>query len=113
MGRLGRMKRIRLRRVKILHLLLVILIGISVLPLWFYGSKMVSRNQETLQTQENVLQTTTSRSLAREISLYVENTRRRLEQFFQQVVPIASGLDANQFGADPHLREVLENFVRD
>jgi len=105
------MKRIRLRRVKILHLLLVILIGISVLPLWFYGSKMVSRNQETLQTQENILQTTTSRSLAREISLYVENTRQRLEDFFQQVVPVASGLDAKQFGEDPHLREVLEDFV--
>ncbi len=105
------MNRIRFKRVKILHLMLVILTGISVLPLWFYGSKMVSRNQETLQTQENVLQTTTSRSLAREISLYVENTRRRLEQFFQQVVPIASGLEAEKFGADPRLREVLESFV--
>ncbi len=105
------MKRIRLKRVKILHLMLVILTGISVLPLWFYGSKMVSRNQETLQTQENVLQTTTSRSLAREISLYVENTRRRLEQFFLQVVPIASGLEADKFGADPRLTEVLESFV--
>lgn len=107
------MKRIPLRRVKILHLMLVILIGISVLPLWFYGSKMVSRNQETLQTQENILQTTTSRSLAREISLYVENTRQRLEDFFQLVVPIASGLDAKQFGEDPRLRQVLEDFVRD
>ncbi|MBI4166722.1 MAG: HD domain-containing protein [Acidobacteria bacterium] len=107
------MKRIHLRRVKILHLLLVILIGISVLPLWFYGSKMVSRNQETLQTQENVLQTTTSRSLAREISLYVENTRQRLEDFFQAVVPIASQLDASMFGTDPHMRQVLEDFVND
>jgi HD-GYP domain-containing protein (c-di-GMP phosphodiesterase class II) len=107
------MKRIHFRRVKILHLLLVILIGISVLPLWFYGSKMVSRNQETLQTQENVLQTTTSRSLAREISLYVENTRQRLEDFFQAVVPIASQLDATKFGTDPHMRQVLEDFVND
>lgn len=107
------MKRIRLKRVKILHLFLVILIGISVLPLWFYGSQMVTRNQETLQTQENVFQTTTSRSLAREISLYVENTRQRLENFFKQVVPIASGLKPESFGTDPHLRELLKDFVND
>jgi putative nucleotidyltransferase with HDIG domain len=105
------MKRIRLRRVKLLHLFLVILIGISVLPLWFYGSKLVSRNQETLQTQENVFQTTTSRSLAREISLYVENTRQRLEDFFQEVVPVASALPPDRFGSDAHLRQVLEDFI--
>ena len=39
-------------RLRILHLLLLILIGISVLPLWFYGTMMISSNQDTLKTKE-------------------------------------------------------------
>jgi putative nucleotidyltransferase with HDIG domain len=113
MGTIGRMKRIPTKRVRLLYLLLVILIGCSALPLGFYGSRMVSRNRETLETQEKVLQTTTSRSLAREISLYVDNIQQRLKDFFEQVVPIASVIDSSKYGSDPRLREALETFINE
>jgi HD-GYP domain-containing protein (c-di-GMP phosphodiesterase class II) len=99
--------------VRILYLLLVILIGMSVLPLWFYGSKMVSRNREILETKENEMQTVTSQSLAREISLYTENLQQRLGEFFEEVTPLAAQIDRSKYGSDPQLRPALQQFVTD
>jgi putative nucleotidyltransferase with HDIG domain len=101
------------RRVRILYLLLVILIGTSVLPLWFYGSKMMSKNREVLERQEILLQTSTSRSLAREISLYTENLQQRLGEFFDEMTPLASQIDGTKYASDPRLRVTLEQFVTD
>jgi putative nucleotidyltransferase with HDIG domain len=107
------MKRSGNRRVRILYLLLVILIGTSVLPLWFYGSKMISKNREVLERQEILLQTSTSRSLAREISLYTENLQQRLGEFFDEMTPLASQIDGAKYASDPRLRVTLEQFVTD
>lgn len=105
------MSKDRVSRVRILYLLLAILIGIGVLPLWFYGTKMMSKNRELLELQENVLQTTTSQSLAREISLYVENLQARLNSFFDGVVPLASQIDGAKYETDPRLRTALQQFA--
>jgi putative nucleotidyltransferase with HDIG domain len=107
------MERSYRRRVRILYLLLVILIGISVVPLWIYTSNMTARNREYLETQENILQSTTSQSLAREISLYIENLQQRLKEFFEEVVPLAASMDGSKYGSDPRLRQVLQQMVTD
>jgi len=107
------MKRIPTKRVRILYLLLVILISISVLQHWIFGSIMISRNRQTLETQEKLLQTTTSQSLAREISLYHENAQQRLDDFFNQVIPVAVEIESTQYETDPRLRTALDQSVRD
>ena len=101
----------RMGRVRIIYLLLAILIGIGVLPLWFYGTKMMSQNRELLERQENVLQTTTSQSLAREIALHVENRQQRLNGFFDSVAPLASQIEGTKYDSDPRLRTALQNFA--
>jgi len=98
-------------RFRILYLLLLILIGISVLPLWFYGTNVLSTNQEALTTQEQILQTITSQSLAREFSLSQDNIRARLLEFFSSVVPLAASIPASHYDTDPRLREALQKFV--
>ncbi len=108
---MARMKPGRTGRLRILYLLLLILIGISVVPLWFYGAKMMSMNQDTLETEEKILQTTISRSLAQEIFLYYTNLQQHLKEFFDSVVPLASQIDGSKYDSDPRLRVVLENFV--
>ena len=50
-------------RLRILYVFMLILVVISVVPLSFYGIKMMQTNQDTLKTQEQVLQTITSKSL--------------------------------------------------
>lgn len=107
------MKRLRTRRVGILYLFLVILIGASVPSLWFYGSKMISKNREYLEIQEKDLQTTTSRGLAREISLYADNLQQRLKEFFGNVLPLATDIEGAKYGSDPRLRKTLEQFINE
>ena len=100
-------------RVRILYVILLILIGITVGPLWFYGSKMMSMNRERLETQESVLQTITSQSLSQVISLYMENLNQQLKEFFDTVVPLATHIPAAKYSSDPDLRVALEGFVAD
>jgi len=99
------------RRFKILYLILLILFGISVAPLWFYGGKLMSINRERLETQENVLQLTISHSLAQQITFYVENLSQQLKGFFDSVVPLASQIPAAKYESDPKLRAALESFL--
>ena len=101
------------RRVRILYVILLILIGISVVPLWFYGSKMMSMNKDNLETQEKVLQTTTSQSLSRFISLYMENLNQQLKELSDTVVGVASSIPAAKYATDSGLRVALEDFVAD
>ena len=98
-------------RLRILYLLLLILIGISVGPLWFYGSRMLSSNQDALKTQEQVLQTVTSQSLAQEISLYQENVHGHLLDFFSSIAPLAADVPADKYATDPRLRDALQQFA--
>ncbi len=101
----------RIGRLRILYLLLLILIGVSVLPLWFFADKMMSMNKEQLETQESVLQTTISRSLAQEIYLYIQNFEQQLKVFFDSAVLLASQIEASEYRSDPRLRAELESFV--
>ena len=107
------MKHGKRMRVRILYVILLILIGITVVPLWFYGSKMMSMNKERLETQEGVLQTITSQSLSQVISLYMDNLNQQLKEFFDNVVPLATQIPADKYSSDPDLRLVLEGFVAD
>ncbi|MGO9167963.1 MAG: HD domain-containing phosphohydrolase [Candidatus Sulfotelmatobacter sp.] len=100
-------------RVRILYVILLILIGITVGPLWFYGSRMMQMNRERLETQESVLQTITSQSLAQVISLYMENLNQQLKELSDTAVPLVVRLPAARIPSDPALRRTLGRFVAD
>jgi HD-GYP domain-containing protein (c-di-GMP phosphodiesterase class II) len=105
------MEQKRTWRLRILYLLLLILIGISVLPLWFYGTKMMQTNQQSLKTQEQIFQTTLAQSLGQEISLYMTNLRQTFNQLFDTVYPLASQIESSKLSSDPKVRGVLDDFV--
>lgn len=105
------MKKNSTGHLRILYLLLLILICISVLPLWFYGTKMLSTNQDTLKTKEQELQTITSQSLAQEIALYEDNVRGHLQDFFSSIVPLAAQIPAIRYDSDDRLRDALQNLA--
>ena len=100
-------------RVRILYVILLTLIGMTVGPLWFYGSKMMSINRERLETEEGVLQTITSQSLSQVISLYMESLNQQLKEFLDAVAPLATHISAARYSSDPNLRRALEGFVAD
>src|SRR5713226_6059058 len=105
------MKQRKTWHLRILYLLLLILVGISVLPLWFYGSKMIQTNQETLKTQEQIFQTTIAQSLGQEISLYMTNLRQAFNELYDTELPLASGIEASKLSSDPRVRGALDGFV--
>jgi HD-GYP domain-containing protein (c-di-GMP phosphodiesterase class II) len=107
------MKHSKRTRVRIIYIILLILVVLTVIPLWFYGSKMMSFNQDRLQTQENILQTITSQSTAQYVSLYMENLNQQLKEFFDDVVPLATQIPAAQYSTDPRLQQALVEFVTD
>src|SRR5512141_1363619 len=96
---------------RILYLLLLILICISIAPLWFYGTRILATNQETLKTKEQELQTVTSQSLAQEISLYEENVRGHLSDFFTSVTALAVQIPASKYVTDAQLNGALKDFA--
>jgi HD-GYP domain-containing protein (c-di-GMP phosphodiesterase class II) len=96
---------------RILYLLLLILICISIAPLWFYGTRILATNQETLKTKEQELQTVTSQSLAQEISLYEENVRGHLSDFFTSVTALAAQIPAAKYVTNEQLNKALTDFA--
>jgi len=105
------MKRNKVRRFRILYLLLIVLISISVVPLWFYGSKTLSLSRDTLETQERIFQTTTSQTLAQVVSLYMDHLNQQMKEFFAEVVPLAARTPATKYSTDPELQAALEGLI--
>ena len=55
-------------RIPILYLILIVLIAVGVVPLYFYATKMVARNRETLGSNEKLLQNSVTTTLAQSIA---------------------------------------------
>ncbi len=103
----------RPRRLKIQYILLLILMTLSVLPLWFFGSQMVAMNKQRLETQEKVLQTTLSKSLAQQVSLYMENVRQQVKELFYTLTPLAVSIKNSNYENNRRLQQALEDYIAD
>jgi HD-GYP domain-containing protein (c-di-GMP phosphodiesterase class II) len=101
------------RRLRILHVLLVILIAVSVFPVWFFGTQMIAMNRERLETQERLLQITISQSLSQQISLYVENMQQQVKELFDGARPVALGTPDAKFATSADLQATLEGLMSD
>ena len=98
-------------RLPILYLILGVLILVSVVPLYFYGTQVVAINRERLITNENLLQNTVTGSLSDDIAQRQNNLRTMLGNL-SSAVQVASGGDIGaQKVTTPELRALLEKFV--
>ncbi len=96
------------KRIPILYLGFGILVLVSVVPLLFFGAKLISINRQALETNEQELQNTIARSIAEEITLYDSSFRQQL----QTLSKTFEGIDLSQPGWDtPFVRTTLEQFV--
>ncbi len=74
---------------------------------------MIALNRERLETQERLLQTTISQSLAQQISLYVANMQQQVKELFDAVRPVALATPDAQFATSAQLQATLENLMAD
>jgi HD-GYP domain-containing protein (c-di-GMP phosphodiesterase class II) len=98
-------------RLPILYLILGVLILVSVVPLYFYGTQVVAINRKRLIINEQLLQNTVTGSLSDDITQRQNNLRTMLANL-SSAVQVASGGDiAAQKVTTPELRALLEKFV--
>lgn len=98
-------------RVPILYLMLAVLIAVGVVPLYFYGTKVVAINRERLVTNERLLQNTVTRSLAEDITQRQTNLRAMLDNLSSAIQVASGGNLTGEHVATPELRALLDGFV--
>jgi HD-GYP domain-containing protein (c-di-GMP phosphodiesterase class II) len=100
------------KRAKILHHVLLVLMLVSIGPLGFYGYQVVQLNREKLETQERFSQIGIAQSLARLISLYLSSAREQVEGFQASALNLRGGTyPMTQLEENPVLEKKLEDFV--
>lgn len=98
-------------RVPILYVILSVLVGISVIPMYFYSAQVEAINRDRLKTNEMLLQNTVTRSLADDIAQHQDSLRMALTNL-SSAIQVASGGDISSKNISaPELRALLENFV--
>ena len=99
-----------MKRAKVIHHVLLVLMVVSIGPLGFYGYQLIQFNREKLQTQERFSQIGIAQSLARMISLYLSNAREQVDGFMASSLDLSSGQELELEG-DRGLDKKLEEFV--
>jgi HD-GYP domain-containing protein (c-di-GMP phosphodiesterase class II) len=98
-------------RIPIIYVILSVLVGISVVPMYFYSAQVEAINRDRLKTNEMLLQNTVTRSLADDISEHQDSLRMALSNL-SSAIQVASGGDiGSEHISAPELRALLETFV--
>ena len=99
-----------MKRIRIFYVILAALLVASVGPLLFYALKMLSINRGALETNENLLQSTITRSIAGEISIYDDTFHQLLDNLLH-LLEGNSNLSGRNDYQSPLLRATLERFI--
>jgi putative nucleotidyltransferase with HDIG domain len=105
------LNRIMPARLPILYLILGVLILVSVVPLWFYGTEVVKINRDRLKLNEQILQNTVTRSLGEDIGQRQKMVRMVLSNLTSAVQVASGGNITSKNVSAPELRALLEQFV--
>lgn len=98
-------------RIPILSLILGVLMFVSVVPMYFYATRVVAINRDRLKTNEMLLQNTITRSLGDDIEERQKNLRAMLGNFVAGVQASSRGDLSGDSISGAQLRELLESFV--
>jgi len=98
-------------RVPILYLILGVLIAVSVVPLYFYGSKVVDMNRLSLKTNEQYLQNTLASSVGSDIDQHHSNMMAMLTNLSSAIQISSGGNLEGDHVSTPELRALMEKFV--
>jgi HD-GYP domain-containing protein (c-di-GMP phosphodiesterase class II) len=100
-------------RIPILYLILIVLIAVGVVPLYFYATKMVSRNRETLGSNEKLLQNSVTTTLAQSIAQREKDIGSTLSSLAFSIKVTSSGNLSGRNVEAPDVRALLQNYIED
>ena len=98
-------------RIPLLYVILSVLVGVSVVPMYFFATRVVAINRDQLKTNERLLQNTITRSLGDDIEERQKNLRMMMENFVTAVQAASSGDLSGERVNSPQIRALLEGFV--
>jgi HD-GYP domain-containing protein (c-di-GMP phosphodiesterase class II) len=100
-------------RIPILYLILIVLIAVGVVPLYFYATKMVARNRETLGSNEKLLQNNVTTTLAQSIAQREKDIGSTLSSLAFSV-RVTSGGNLNGKNVEAaDVRALIQNYLED
>ncbi|HXA85628.1 MAG TPA: HD domain-containing phosphohydrolase [Candidatus Dormibacteraeota bacterium] len=100
-------------RIPILYLILIVLIAVGVVPLYFYATKMVGRNRETLGSNEKLLQNSVTTTLAQSIAQREKDIGSTLSSLAFSIKVTSSGNLSGKNIESPDVRALLQNYIED
>jgi len=98
-------------RIPLLYVILAVLVLVSVVPIYFFASRVVAFNRDQLKTNERLLQNTITRSLGDDIEERQKNLRTMMGNFIGAVQAASSGDLSGDKVNSPQIRALLESFV--
>jgi HD-GYP domain-containing protein (c-di-GMP phosphodiesterase class II) len=100
-------------RIPILYLILIVLIAVGVVPLYFYATKMVVRNRETLGSNEKLLQNSVTTTLAQSIAQREKDISSTLSSLAFSIKVTSNGNLSGKNIEAPDVRALLQNYIED
>jgi len=100
-------------RIPILYLILIVLIAVGVVPLYFYATKMVDRNRETLGSNEKLLQNSVTTTLAQSIAQREKDISSTLSSLAFSIKVTSSGNLSGKNVEAADVKALLLNYIED
>ncbi len=100
-------------RIPILYLILIVLIAVGVVPLYFYAAKMVSRNRETLGSNEKLLQNNVTTTLAQSIAQREKDIGATLSSLAFSIKVTSGGNLSGKNVEAADVKALLQNYIED
>jgi HD-GYP domain-containing protein (c-di-GMP phosphodiesterase class II) len=100
-------------RIPILYLILIVLIAVGVVPLYFYATKMVARNRETLGSNEKLLQNSVTTTLAQSIAQREKDINSTLSSLAFSIKVTSSGNLSGKNVEAADVKALLLNYIED
>jgi HD-GYP domain-containing protein (c-di-GMP phosphodiesterase class II) len=98
-------------RIPILTLILVVLIVVGVVPIYFYATKMVDRNRETLGRNEKLLQNMVTTTLAQSIAQRERDISATLTSLTYSILVTSGGNLSGKNIEAPDIKALLQNYI--
>ncbi|HKD82137.1 MAG TPA: HD domain-containing phosphohydrolase [Candidatus Angelobacter sp.] len=98
-------------RIPILYLILIVLIMVGVVPLYFYATKMVERNRETLGSNEKLLQNMVTTTLAQSIAQREKDISSTLASLTYSIQVTSGGNLSGKNIESADVKALLLNYV--
>jgi len=100
-------------RIPILYLSLIVLIAVGVVPLYFYATKMVDRNRETLGSNEKLLQNNVTTTLAQSIAQREKDIGSMLSSLAFSIRVTSGGNLTGKNVEAGDVKALLQNYMED